>query len=74
MYAESEKVTVTNAITKGSPVTGLVDYVKSHGIHLLVVGDTGHSSIWGALLGTSAEKIVRHAPCSVMIVRQNPFD
>lgn len=57
------------AIVAGTSAAAMVEYVKKNKIDLLVVGDTGHSSIWGALLGTTAEKIVRQAPCSVLIVR-----
>jgi nucleotide-binding universal stress UspA family protein len=69
VLAESAGVTVITTIVAGSSETAMVQYVKEHKIDLLVVGDTGHSSIWGALLGTTAEKIVRSAPCSVLIVR-----
>ncbi|HAY21801.1 MAG TPA: hypothetical protein DCY27_06470 [Desulfobacterales bacterium] len=27
------------------------------------------SGVWAAFLGTTAEKVSRHAPCSVLIVR-----
>ncbi len=69
LKAENEGVAVVSAIASGNSAQAMVEYVKEHEINLLVVGDTGHSSIWGALLGTTAEKIVRQAPCSVMIVR-----
>ena len=69
MLAESNAVSAITAIVVGSSAGAMVDYVKKHHVDLLVVGDTGHSSIWGALLGTTAEKIVRSAPCSVLIVR-----
>lgn len=67
--AEEEGLRVSVAIVTGSSSGAMVDYVKKHSINLLVVGDTGHSSIWGALLGNTADKIVRSAPCSVLIVR-----
>ena len=69
LHAEDAGLKVETAIASGGSATALVDYVKDKRINLLVVGDTGHSSIWGALLGTTAEKIVRHAPCSVLVVR-----
>lgn len=69
MLAESEGVNVMTVIVHGSSAVALVDYVKKHKVDLLVVGDTGHSSIWGALLGTNVEKIVRHSLCSVLVVR-----
>jgi nucleotide-binding universal stress UspA family protein len=35
----------------------------------LFVGHSGHSGLWGTFLGTTADKVVRHAPRSVFIVR-----
>jgi nucleotide-binding universal stress UspA family protein len=35
----------------------------------LIIGHRGHSGIWGRLLGTTADKVVDHAPCSVLVVR-----
>jgi nucleotide-binding universal stress UspA family protein len=67
--AEKQGLRVVGAVVSGSPSGALVDYVKQHKVNLLIVGDTGHSSIWGNLLGTTSEKIVRLAPCSVLIVR-----
>lgn len=69
MLAESEGVNSDMNIATGAFDAAMIAFVKKHRVDLLVVGDTGHSSIWGALLGTNAEKIVRHASCSVLIVR-----
>lgn len=60
---------IVTEIISGHSSAAIVDYVKQNNAGLLVIGDTGHASIWGALLGTSAEKIVRQAPCSVLVVR-----
>lgn len=67
--AENEGLKCLTAIAAGHSANAMVDYVKKNAINLLVIGDTGHSSIWGTLLGTSAERIVRGAPCSVLVVR-----
>lgn len=69
MNAEEAGVKVVATISQGQFASGIVDFLKKKKIRLLVLGDVGHSSIWGALLGTNVDKIVRHAPCSVMIVR-----
>ncbi len=69
LLAENADLEVETAIVSGTSSIALVDYVKKNKTDLLIVGDVGHSSIWGALLGTNAEKIVRYAPCSVLIVR-----
>lgn len=70
--AEDKGIMVETAISPGSSTSVLVQYVKQHNIDLLVIGETGHSSVWGSLLGTTAEKIVRQAPCSVLVVRKRP--
>jgi nucleotide-binding universal stress UspA family protein len=53
----------------GHPAQALVRYVKDAGIGLLVVGHHGHSKFWGTFMGTTADKVVRHAICSVLVVR-----
>lgn len=56
-------------IRAGHPGQLLPHYALEVGADLLVVGHSGHSAIWGKLLGTTADKIVDHAPCSVLVVR-----
>src|SRR3989304_5213151 len=36
---------------------------------LVVIGHSGHSGVWGMFLGSTADKVVRHASCSVLVVR-----
>ena len=67
--ANSEGVTLHTDIRIGHPARGLVDYVTERGVDLLVLGHSGHSSLWGTFLGTTADKVMRHAPCSVRVVR-----
>jgi nucleotide-binding universal stress UspA family protein len=67
--ANSEGVTLHTDIRIGHAARGLVDYVTERGIDLLVLGHSGHSSLWGTFLGTTADKVVRHAPCSVLVIR-----
>jgi len=49
--------------------TGIVDYAKSNGIDLLVLGTRGKTNMRDVLLGSTAEKVLRDAPCSVLAVR-----
>jgi nucleotide-binding universal stress UspA family protein len=53
----------------GHPAQGLVHYVRDTRADLLVIGHSGHSRLWGTFLGTTADKVVRHATCSVLVVR-----
>jgi nucleotide-binding universal stress UspA family protein len=68
-YANSEGVTLHTDIRVGHPARALVDYATETGVDLLVLGHSGHSRLWGTFLGTTADKVVRHAPCSVLVVR-----
>ena len=36
---------------------------------LLVIGQVGHSALEHLLFGSTATKLVRHAPCDVLVVR-----
>jgi nucleotide-binding universal stress UspA family protein len=53
----------------GHPAQALVHYVKEACVDLLVMGHTGHSKVWGIFMGTTADKVVRHATSSVLVVR-----
>jgi nucleotide-binding universal stress UspA family protein len=53
----------------GHPAKTIVQVAKEGKFDLLLVGHTGLSAVWAAFLGTTAEKVSRHAPCSVLIVR-----
>jgi nucleotide-binding universal stress UspA family protein len=56
-------------IRVGYAAQALSQYAAEVEADLLVIGHTGHSGIWGRLLGTTADKVVDHAPCSVLVVR-----
>jgi nucleotide-binding universal stress UspA family protein len=57
------------AIRPGHAAQTLPAYAGEIGADLLVIGHSGHSAVWGKLLGTTADKVVDLAPCSVLVVR-----
>ena len=65
-------VSIHTGILRGHEVQALIDYVCSDGYDLLVVGHRGHSGVWGAFMGSTADKLVGHAPCSVLVTRPSP--
>ena len=67
--ARRERVSLRMDVLVGHPARSIVDYLKKEKVDLLVLGHSGHSSVWGLFLGTTADKVVRHAPCSVLVVR-----
>ncbi|HEY7173129.1 MAG TPA: universal stress protein [Vicinamibacterales bacterium] len=60
-----KKVTLTSA----APASAIVDYAKSAGIDLIVLGTHGRRAVAHLLMGSVAERVVRTAPCPVLTVR-----
>jgi nucleotide-binding universal stress UspA family protein len=54
------------------PAQALVEYARSQGIDLMVVGTHGRRGLTHLILGSVAERIVRTAPCPVLIVHESP--
>lgn len=48
---------------------GLVEFIEEHGIDLVVVGESTHSALGRVLLGSVSRFVLRHAPCSVWVAR-----
>jgi nucleotide-binding universal stress UspA family protein len=46
-----------------------VDVAKSGAYDLIVIGTHGRTGLSHALIGSVAERVVRHAPCPVLSVR-----
>jgi nucleotide-binding universal stress UspA family protein len=57
------------AIRDRSAVTALCDWANEHSVDLIVLGTHGLTGLSRLLLGSVSERTVRHAPCSVLVVR-----
>lgn len=66
--AWAEGVAATGTLLAGLPWSQLVEEL-TRGYDLCVVGTQGQSGLMHPVLGSVAEKVVRHAPCSVLVVR-----
>lgn len=53
----------------GNPWLGICDYAQKNEIDMIVIATHGRTGISYALIGSTAEKIVRHAPCPVLTVK-----
>jgi len=53
----------------GHVVATIVEFVKEHHIDLLVVGFMGHSQLYDRIIGSTTDRLVRLAPCSVHVVK-----
>jgi nucleotide-binding universal stress UspA family protein len=67
--AKEAGIELKTLMRAGHPAQTVVAVAKEGKFDLVLVGHTGLSGVWAAFLGTTAEKVSRHAPCSVLIVR-----
>ncbi len=62
-------VRVTTALVNGMAAAEIARVAKDAGHDLIVLGTHGRTGIQRLLMGSVAEKVMHHAPCTVMIVR-----
>lgn len=67
--AAEEGVSTTTTLETGPPAESILEYAEKAHVDLIVIGGKKRSTAERFLLGSSAEKIVRHAPVSVLTVR-----
>ena len=68
-YADEHQLDLRTEIRAGHPAQEIIHAADAHHADLLVVGHSGHSAVWGRLVETTAERVARHAHCSILIVR-----
>jgi nucleotide-binding universal stress UspA family protein len=66
-YAHERGVELRTEMRAGHPAQELLRAAEHTGADLLILGHSGHSAIWGRFLGSTVEKVSRHATCSVLI-------
>jgi nucleotide-binding universal stress UspA family protein len=70
----AERVQV-NALTRlGRPYVEITEAARELGADLILVATHGHTGLKHVLLGSTAERVVRHAPCPVLTVRDREHD
>jgi nucleotide-binding universal stress UspA family protein len=58
-----------SAIVEGLPFQAIIDIAKDKNVDLIVMGTHGRTGLIHVLMGSVAEKVVRLAPCSVLVTR-----
>jgi nucleotide-binding universal stress UspA family protein len=67
--AQVHGVDTVTEIQTGDPASGIIDYAEEIDADLIVAGTHGRSGVQRRLIGSVAERLVRHAACPVMTVR-----
>jgi nucleotide-binding universal stress UspA family protein len=58
----------------GHPYQEITDAARELKVDLIVISTHGYTGLKHVLLGSTAERIVRHAPCPVLTVREKEQD
>lgn len=69
--AKSEISTSVKTILKtGKPFVEIIETAKEENIDLIIIATHGHTGVEHILFGSTAEKVVRKAPCPVLTLRE----
>ena len=61
------RIAVRHVLLQGDPAGEIVRFGRDTGIDLIVMGTHGRTGLERLLLGSVAEKVLRDAPCSVLV-------
>ncbi len=67
--ARAQGVRFDAQILVGHPVPTIVEFIERGGYDLLVVGYLGHSALYDHLIGSTADRLIALAPCTVTVVK-----
>ena len=68
-YAKAQVVIKTN-VEVGAVIPSIINYVEAENATVVVMGTKGVTGLQEVLIGSTAEKIVRYAPCPVIVVKK----
>ncbi len=72
--AERRGIVVTTRVATGIPSEEVIAAAKAEDSDLIVVGTRGKTGLAHVLLGSTAERVIRGAPCPVLTVRMEQAD
>lgn len=62
-------VTIECVVETGIPAKVIADFAWKKGADMIVVGTHGRTGLTRVLMGSTAEKLLREAPCQVLVVK-----
>lgn len=63
------KIPVSHVMLEGDPAGEIVRYAADAGADVIVIGTHGRTGVDRLMMGSVAEKVMRDAPCSVLVVK-----
>ncbi|HYE64178.1 MAG TPA: universal stress protein [Pyrinomonadaceae bacterium] len=68
-HEECAGLNVEEVIAHGDAASEIVRVAKERGVDLIVISSHGRTGLGRILFGSTAEAVVRHAPCPVLVVK-----
>jgi nucleotide-binding universal stress UspA family protein len=66
---ECNGIEVEETIVHGDAASEIVRVARERGVDLIVISSHGRTGLGRILFGSTAESVVRHAPCPVLVVK-----
>lgn len=64
-----EQIEINNIIVRGTPYVEIIKVAKKQNIDLITIATHGRTGISHTLMGSTAERVVRKAPCPVLTIK-----
>lgn len=68
----ADGISVTQWVREGDPAQEIDKAAREIGADLIVIGSHGRQHVWDVLMGSTAERVAKTAPCPVLIVSHQP--
>jgi nucleotide-binding universal stress UspA family protein len=63
------KIPVSHVLLEGDPAAEVARFAADAGIDVIVIGTHGRTGVDRLVMGSVAERVMREAPCSVLVVK-----
>jgi nucleotide-binding universal stress UspA family protein len=63
-------IKVTTVLKTGKPFVEIIETAAENDVDLIIIATHGHTGVEHILFGSTAEKVVRKAPCPVLTLRE----
>ncbi len=65
-----QELKVSTIVKTGKPFIEIIETAAAENIDLIIIATHGHTGVEHILFGSTAEKVVRKAPCPVLTLRE----
>lgn len=67
-------ITFETVVRSGQAMVEIVETAREREIDLIIISTHGYTGLKRVMVGSTTEKIVRHAPCPVLVVREREHE